>query len=216
MLRLHRFRAFCRRSNYAPAIPHDGAIRSSERRLVKKHDLWYDILERRKRVNRYNSSLLDANLTHSGSSYDVLNEAYIIFITENDVLKAGLPIYHIHRMVEETGAVFNDQSHIIYVNSQIKDETALGKLMHDFFCTDAKDMFYPVLANRVQYFKQDAKGVATMCRAMEEMRNETVRERNIEIAKTMLASKKLSYEDIALFSGLTVDEVKSLDTKKPA
>ena len=127
-----------------------------------------------------------------------------------------MPIYHIHRMVAETGAVFNDQSHIIYVNSQIRDESALGKLMHDFFCTDAKDMFYPVLANRVQYFKQDAKGVATMCRAMEEMRNETVRERNIEIAKTMLASKKLSYEDIALFSGLTVDEVKSLDAKKPA
>lgn len=165
---------------------------------------------------RYNSSLLDANLTISGSSYDALNETYVIFITENDVLKAGLPIYHIHRMVEETGTVFNDQSHIVYVNSQIKDETALGKLMHDFFCTDAKDMFYSVLANRVQYFKQDAKGVATMCRAMEEMRNETVRERNIEIAKTMLASKKLSYEDIALFSGLTVDEVKSLDAKRPA
>ena len=165
---------------------------------------------------RYNSSLLDANLTQTGDAYDALNETYVIFITENDVLKAGLPIYHIHRMVEETGAVFNDQSHIIYVNSQIKDESALGKLMHDFFCTDAKDMFYPVLANRVQYFKQDAKGVATMCRAMEEMRNETVRERNIEIAKTMLASKKLSYEDIALFSGLTVDEVKSLDAKKPA
>lgn len=165
---------------------------------------------------RYNSSLLDANLTSSGSSYDALNETYVIFITENDVLKAGLPIYHIYRMVEETGTVFNDQSHIIYVNSQIKDETALGKLMHDFFCTDAKDMFYSVLANRVQYFNQDAKGVATMCRAMEEMRNETVRERNIEIAKTMLASKKLSYEDIALFSGLTVDEVKSLDAKRPA
>ena len=120
------------------------------------------------------------------------------------------------KLEEETGTVFNDQSHIVYVNSQIKDETALGKLMHDFFCTDAKDMFYSVLANRVQYFKQDAKGVATMCRAMEEMRNETVRERNIEIAKTMLASKKLSYEDIALFSGLTVDEVKSLDAKRPA
>lgn len=165
---------------------------------------------------RYNSSLLDANLTESGKDYDALNETYVIFITENDVLKAGLPIYHIDRTVQENGMVFNDQAHIIYVNSQIKDKTALGKLMHDFFCTNAQDMFYPVLANRVQYFKQDAKGVATMCRAMEEMRNETVRERNIEIAKTMLASKKLSYEDIALFSGLTVDEVKSLDTKKPA
>lgn len=165
---------------------------------------------------RYNSSLLDANLTEAGSSYEALNETYVIFITENDVLKAGLPIYHIHRTVEETGAVFNDQAHIIYVNSQIKDETALGKLMHDFFCTEAKDMCYSVLANRVQYFKQNAKGVATMCRAMEEMRNETVRERNIEIAKTMLASKKLSYEDIALFSGLTLDDVKALDAKKPA
>lgn len=165
---------------------------------------------------RYNSSLLDANLTSSGSSYDALNEAYVIFITENDVLKAGLPIYHIERTIQETGASFNDGTHIIYVNSQIKDETALGKLMHDFFCTDAQDMFYPVLANRVQYFKQNTKGVAAMCRAMEEMRIETVRERNIEIAKTMLASKKLSYEDIALFSGLTIDEVKSLDTKKPA
>ena len=55
-----------------------------------------------------------------------------------------------------------------------------------------------------------------MSRAMEEMRNETVRERNIEIAKAMLASKKLSHEDIALFSGMTVDEVKSLDIKKSA
>ena len=165
---------------------------------------------------RYNSSLLDANLTESGKDYDALNETYVIFITENDVLKAGLPIYHIHRTIDETGAIFNDQSHIIYVNSQIKDKTALGKLMHDFFCTNAQDMFYPVLANRVQYFKQDAKGVATMCRAMEEMRNESVRERNIEIAKTMLASKKLSYEDIALFSGLTVDEVKELANKKSA
>lgn len=164
---------------------------------------------------RYNSSLLDANLTHSGSSYDALNEAYIIFITENDVLKAGLPIYHIHRMVEETGAVFNDQSHIIYVNSQIKDESALGKLMHDFFCTDAKDMFYPVLAERVQYFKQDAKGVATMCRAMEEMRNETVRERNIECALEMLADG-MPYEKVAKYSKLTLEEVKALDAKKPA
>ena len=87
--------------------------------------------------------------------------------------------------------------------------------MHDFFCTDSGKMYYPILANRVQYFKQDAKGVATMCRAMEEMRNETVRERNIEIAKTMLEDG-LPYEKIAKYAGLTVDEVKSLDAKKPA
>ena len=136
---------------------------------------------------RYNSSLLDANLTDAGDDYDALNETYVIFITENDVLKAGLPIYHVERTVQETGTVFNDQAHIVYVNSQIKDETALGKLMHDFFCTNSKDMYYPVLANRVWYFKENEKGVATMCRAMEQMRDETAAEQNI---KTLLVSVK--------------------------
>ncbi len=54
-----------------------------------------------------------------------------------------------------------------------------------------------------------------MCRAMEEMRNETVRERNIEVAKTMLADG-LPYEKVAKYAGLTIDEVKALDEKKPA
>lgn len=103
------------------------------------------------------------------------------------MLKAGLPIYHVERTVQETGTVFNDQAHIVYVNSQIKDETALGKLMHDFFCTNSKDMYYPVLANRVWYFKENEKGVATMCRAMEQMRDETAAEQNI---KTLLVSVK--------------------------
>lgn len=31
---------------------------------------------------RYNSSLLDANLTDPGDAYDALNETYVIFITE--------------------------------------------------------------------------------------------------------------------------------------
>ena len=72
-----------------------------------------------------------------------------------------------------------NDAHIIYVNSQIKDETALGKLMHDFTCTDPDDMNYPVLAQRVRYFKEDTKGVTTMCKAMEEMRAEEKKRSNL-------------------------------------
>ena len=165
---------------------------------------------------RYNSSLLDANLTDAGDDYDALNETYVIFITENDVLKAGLPLYHVDRTVRETGTFFNDQAHIVYVNSQIKDETALGKLMHDFFCTNSKDMNYSILAQRVRYFKEDTKGVATMCRAFEEVREETKHEQSIEIAKSLLEVGKMTYEEIARSVQLPVEEVKALDTKKPA
>lgn len=172
---------------------------------------------------RYNSSLIDANITEAGDKYDALTETYVIFITENDVLKAGLPIYHIDRIIQETGEPFGDEAHIIYVNSQIRDETKLGRLMHDFSCTDAKDMYYEILADRVHYFKEDEKGVTTMCRAMEEMRNEAAREaaikaaheRSVENAKKMLQDE-MEYEKVAKYSGLTIEEVKALDGQKSA
>lgn len=106
-----------------------------------------------------------------------------------------------------------DISHIIYVNSQIKDESALGKLMHDFYCTDPKDMNYKILAERVRYFKEDEKGVATMCKAMEEMRNEAVKEERVEVARQLLELGKLSYEEIAKIAKMTIEEVKALDKK---
>ena len=165
---------------------------------------------------RYNSGLMDANITEPGDRYDQLYETYVIFITENDILKAGLPIYHIERTIQETGMPFGDGAHIIYVNSQIKDDTKLGRLMQDFTCTNPDDMNYPVLAQRVRYFKEDTKGVATMCRAFEEVREEGMRANALEAAKRLLLGGKLSYEEIAEAQGLTVEEVKALDTKRSA
>ena len=41
--------------------------------------------------------------------------------------------------------------------------------MHDFFCSDPNDMYSDVLAERVRFFKEDEKGVAAMCKVMEEI-----------------------------------------------
>lgn len=165
---------------------------------------------------RYNSSLIDANITEAGEKYENLAESYVIFITENDVLGAGLPIYHVDRVIRENGEQFTDESHIIYVNSQIKDETELGKLMHDFYCTNADDMNYKILADRVRYFKEDEKGVTAMCKSIEEMRKEERIEARIEVAIRMLNSGKLTYEEIASFVDMTVEEVKELDERRTA
>lgn len=173
---------------------------------------------------RYNSSLIDANITEPGDNYENLNETYVIFITEHDVLKAGRPIYHIDRMIQETNALFGDGSHILYVNAQIKDNTALGQLMHDFACTKAEEMHYPILAKRVRYFKEEQEGVAIMSRIFEEIKREaaqeaarkTAREKSIQVARRMLMMGKYSYEEISAISDLTMDEVKALDEGKPA
>lgn len=168
---------------------------------------------------RYNSSLLDANLTQKGDAYNALNETYVIFITEHDVLKKNLPIYHVDRIIRETGEDFGDEAHIIYVNSQIKDESQLGRLMHDFSCKNPNDMNYSVLAQRVRYFKEDTKGVATMCRAFEEVREEALREgerkKALKSALEMLADG-VPCDKVAKYTGLTLTEVEELVGKKPA
>lgn len=129
---------------------------------------------------RYNAALIDANITEPGEEYQALNECYVIFITENDVIGKSLPIYHAERVILETGDRFDDEQHILYVNAQITDETELGRLMHDMWCVEAEDMHYGVLAERVRYFKEDEEGVATMCRAMEEMRNDATFKARVE------------------------------------
>ena len=166
---------------------------------------------------RYNSSLIDANITEPGEQYEKLNETYVIFITEHDVLKGGRPIYRIERTVQETSESFGDRTHILYVNAQMKDDTALGQLMHDFSCTSADEMYYQILADRVRYFKEDKEGGAAMCKIMEDMKNEAAKRNSIETARVLLAMGKLSYEEIAQSVRLlTVDEVKALDEGKPA
>ncbi len=54
--------------------------------------------------------------------------------------------------------------------------------MHDFSCTKPQDMYYKILADRVRYFKEDKKGILTMCREMENMRRETAHEKSGEIS----------------------------------
>ena len=170
---------------------------------------------------RYNSSLIDANITEAGDKYDALSETYVIFITENDVMKGKQPIYPVERYITigEEKVLFGDGSHILYVNGKYRGDDEVGKLMHDFSCTDPDDMNYEILAKKARYFKQDEKGVATMCKLMEDMRNEAAheaahkaeRESARKTAKRFLKMGKLSHEEIADGTGLPLEEVKALE-----
>ena len=165
----------------------------------------------RKRA-RYNSSMMDANLLKKGEDFDKLPEAWVIFITENDVMGKGLPLYPIERCFLGTGERFEDGSHILYVNGAYRSDTPIGKLMHDFSCTDAADMYYGTLADRVRFFKESKEGIEIMCRVMEDMRNQTLKEGMINVAKKMLEDGTITLEKIAEFVGLSVDEVRKLKT----
>lgn len=135
-------------------------------------------------------------------------DTYTIFITEKDFYGKGEPVYPIERINLITGKSFEDGEHILYVNGEYRGNSDLGKLMHDFNCTKADNMIFKLMADRTRYLKENPKGVNEMCRIMEDMRTESLK----EVALRMLAAGKYALEEIANISGLPLDEVKKLHT----
>ena len=133
---------------------------------------------------RYHSSMLDRAIMQKNTDYAALPESYVIFITENDLFEAGLPVYHVERVIMETNKNFNDQAHIVYVNTKYvngvrqddKGLSPLEKLMHDFRCTDPDDMYYEQLANTVRYYKENSEGVQKLSSIFDEIREEVAEE----------------------------------------
>ena len=121
---------------------------------------------------RYHSGLMDMNTLNPGQDFDELPESYVIFITWDDILGYGFPIYHIDRHIKEADDSFQDEAHIIYVNSRKQEDTELGRLMHDLHCKNADEMHSPVLAKRVHELKDTQKGVELMCHEMEKIYSE--------------------------------------------
>ena len=55
---------------------------------------------------RYHSGLMDMNTLNPGQDFEELPESYVIFITRDDILGYGLPIYHIDRQIKELKEAF--------------------------------------------------------------------------------------------------------------
>lgn len=117
---------------------------------------------------RFYSSSLDTVFLKAGRDYEELPETYVIFITENDVLQRNLPIYNIDRYIGQNMELFKDGSHIIYVNSQIQDDTPLGKLMQDMYCTDPAKLNYKEFAPQMEFLKHSKDGEGEMRDLFEE------------------------------------------------
>lgn len=114
---------------------------------------------------RHNSSLLDAHILKSGDDTEDIPDSYVIFITENDVMKGNQSIYLVERYVT-------------------------------------------IEANKV------LKGVAAMCKIMEDMRNEAALDNSKETAKRMIKKGKMSLEEIAEYvPALSLEELKQLEAE---
>lgn len=201
-----------------------------------KYDLEIERSDRRAdpRRARYHSSVMDVENLDARQDFCELPDTYTIFITEKDFYGRGAPVYVIERMNLTAGEPFSDGEHILYVNGEYRGDSEIGRLMHDFCCTEAKDMNFRLMAERTEYLKENQKGVSEMCRVIEDLciqeralakeegRQEGLQEgwqegreeNRVEVAREMLRDRVLSIERIAKYVKLSLDEVKKLQAEQ--
>lgn len=173
---------------------------------------------------RYHSSVMDVENLNAGQDFNELPDTYTIFIIEKDFFGKGEPAYPVERMNLLVGKPFEDGEHILYVNGEYRGESDIGKLMHDFSCTNAGDMSFELIAERTRYLKENPKGVSEMCQVIEDMRKEEREKATVEATQAekkmtvlrMLRAGKYALEEIAGIAGLSLNEVQKLKQEQGA
>lgn len=93
--------------------------------------------------------------------------------------------------------------HSSMLDIEYRDNSDIGRLMHDFNCTNASDMYFDLLAEKTRYLKENPKGVSEMCKVMEDLRDESYAEGHAEgrEEQAQMTAKNL-YEQ-----GLTIEQI---------
>ena len=174
---------------------------------------------------RYNASCITANTSTPGENFENVKDVYIVYISKFDVFKKGRRMYHIGRAVLDFSDVIpvNDGEKFIYVNggtnvaADAEDED-VAELMEFFNNSNGVNDKFVNLSNRVDELKNEESEVLALCKLVEDYAAERMAEsaetKAYEIAQKMLAENICSLEKIADITGLTVEEVRDLQSKE--
>ena len=146
----------------------------------------------------------------------------IVFISKFDIFDGGLPLYHIDKVVRETGQVIEDGLTEIFVNTVNYDGSKPARLMKLFTENDAySNDEFPVTSELKSRLKSSEGGSRAMNEILEKLISDEKREsekcgekRGREegakmIAKTMI-EEGLPTELIMRYTGLSEDVIIAL------
>lgn len=103
---------------------------------------------------RYNASNIDTFISEKGAFFKDLPELYIVYISSFDIFKKNRVIYHVERVLRETGDFVDNGFHEIYVNTQVKDQSEISDLMTVFQSTDTEgNEKFPRVSQIIRHFK---------------------------------------------------------------
>ena len=132
---------------------------------------------------RYNGSVLTANIMEPGDKFEKVPDVCVVFISRFDMFKEGIALYHVDRVVRETGKVVDNGFEEIYVNASVRDGSAASELMDLFVNETSYSDKFPFTSAGKHRYKETAEGQEIMCEIMERINEETRKEARREARK---------------------------------
>ena len=179
---------------------------------------------------RYYQGLMDVDSIQSGQEYSALKDSYVIFLCLGDAFGHRLPVYTFrYRAEEDKNILMNDGTVNIFFNATMYDKMQSENLRSFFkyLCgKNSDDNFTDRLSALVERVKMNAQWrhrymtieqeikLQVEARTKERLNdklNEKLDESKLEIAKNLLKIN-ISPEQIAMATGLSLEQVKSLET----
>ena len=164
--------------------------------------------DHQKRV-RYNVSVLTANIVDPGEKFRDVPEVISVFISRFDVFKLGRAVYHVERVIKETGDVVENGIREVYINAENYDASDIADLMRLFVEDEVyDDERFPVSSRRKRRFKTTEEGVSEMCEIIERNRAEAYAEGEARGMLTTLINlvkrNRITVEEAAEGANMTV------------
>ena len=179
---------------------------------------------------RYYQGLMDVDSIQFGQEYSALKDSYVIFLCLGDAFGHRLPVYTFrYRAEEDKNILMNDGTVNIFFNATMYDKMQSENLRSFFryLCgKNSDDNFTDRLSALVERVKMNAQWrhrymtieqeiklqvEARTKERLNEKLNEKLDESKLEIAKNLLKIN-ISPEQIAMATGLSLEQVKNLET----
>lgn len=157
---------------------------------------------------------IDFHSLNKGEDSQDLPDLTIIFICEDDPFGEGYPIYESVHIIQPVGIEIDDGVRIIYINGHNDNDTELGKLMHDFGCSNPDEMYLDFMKNAVKKCKTSRKVVYQMCELIENFEKEVItatelrvrEETKMDILFSLVRQNLISIADAAKQASMSKEE----------
>lgn len=158
-----------------------------------------------KRV-RYNGAILTTNIADPGIKFRKIPDVCVVFISRFDIFHGNRALYHVDRIVRETGKIVNNGFEEIYVNAVAEDGTEVAELMKVFTEDQTYSEKFPVTSHRKHLYKETEEGQQQMCEIMEKIIAEEKKQGKLELLFDLVRDQLISLAEAAKRAQMDEDE----------